>query len=234
MRSLYRTHADAHAAGLATGSLEALKWIALLLMLGDHVDVVLFDKQLPFLRELGRIAFPLFACVFGCNLARHNPQWRTTYRRVLRRLLLFGLLSLPFSVLAFRRWDLLPLNILFTFAIGLGLVWCIRRGDNVGALLGSLLFLGGGALVEFSWPGLVLVVAAWACFAYPGYASQAFALASTCALWFVNENFYALLAWPLIVGAHLLHVRLPRNRWLFYVFYPAHLALLAALRYLLR
>lgn len=233
MRSHSRQATEAPDAALSSGSLEALKWIALLAMLGDHVNSALFARQLPVLGELGRIAFPLFACVFGCNLARPDPEWRRTYRRVLKRLLLFGLLSLPFSVLAFARYDLLPLNILFTFAIGLGLVWCVRRGDSIGAMLGSVLFLGGGLLVEFSWPGLVLVVAAWTCFAYPGVASHAFVLACVCALWFVNGNFYALLAYPVIAGIALLPVGLPRNRWLFYVFYPAHLAMLAALRHLL-
>lgn len=231
MRSHGRRYAES-SIPLSSGSLEALKWIGLLAMLGDHVNVALFAHQFPVLSEVGRIAFPLFACVFGYNLARPDPAWRQTYARVLKRLLVFALLSLPFSVLAFARYDLLPLNILFAFATGLGLVWCIRRGDGMGALLGSVLFLAGGLLVEFSWPGLALVVAAWACFAYPGAASQAFALLAVCALWFVNANFHALLAYPVIAAVALLRIGLPRSRWLFYVFYPAHLAVLAALRHL--
>lgn len=217
---------------MRSGHAEALKWIALVAMLGDHIDAALFGRRLPVLGEVGRIAFPLFACVFGYNLARDLPDWRATYRRVLRRLLLFGLVSLPFSVLAFQRWDLRPLNILFTFAIGLGLVWCIRRNDIVAALIGSLLFLGGGLLVEFGWPGLLVVVAAWACFARPGAASQLAALAAVASLYFTNANLCALFAYPVIALVRLLDVELPRSRWLFYVFYPAHLAVLAALRYL--
>ena len=114
---------------LPPGALEALKWIGLAAMLGDHVDKALFDDGLAALSEIGRIAFPLFALVFGYNLARPDGDWADTYRRVLRRLLLFGIIALPFSVLAFERWDLLPLNILFTLALGLGLVWCIRRNE---------------------------------------------------------------------------------------------------------
>lgn len=224
---------DTPQAKLSTGALEALKYAALLCMLGDHVNLVLFGRDLPLLDELGRAAFPLFACVFGCNLARPDPAWTSTYRRILRRLLLFGLISMPFSVLAFDRWDLLPLNILFSFAAGLGLVWCLRRNDPVSALVGSVLFLGAGLLVEFYWPGLVLVVAAWACFAHPGVATQVFALVAASALWFVNGNFYALLAYPVVAAVARWSPRLPRNRWLFYAFYPAHLAVLAALRYLL-
>lgn len=216
---------------MRAGTLEALKWIGLAAMLGDHVDKALFDDALPVLSEIGRIAFPLFALVFGYNLARDNPRWQDTYRRVLRRLLLFGMLALPFSVLAFERWDLLPLNILFTLAVGLGLVWCIRRNDLPAALIASVLFLGGGVLVEFGWPGLLLIVGCWASFARPGPAAWFGAFASLALLYLVNVNFYALLAAPIAWAVARLDPDLPRRRWLFYVFYPAHLAVLAALKY---
>ena len=216
---------------MRSGTLEALKWIGVAAMLGDHVNKALFGGELPVLTEIGRIAFPLFALVFGYNLARGNPQWQLTYRRTLRRLLLFGVLAFPFIVLAFQRWDLLPLNILFTLAIGLALVWCIRRNDVTGALLGSVLFLGGGLLVEFYWPGLLLIVACWACFARPGVAAWLGAFASLALLTLVNGNAYALLAVPVAWIVAQLPIALPRHRWFFYAFYPAHLAVLAALRY---
>jgi hypothetical protein len=215
------------------GALEALKWIGLAAMLGDHVDKALFGDRFPGLSDAGRIAFPLFALVFGYNLARTDAHWPQTYRRVLVRLLLFGLVALPFSVLAFQRWDLLPLNILFTLALGLGLIWCIRRNDLVAALVAPVLFLGGGLLVEFSWPGLLLLVACWACFARPGAAAWLGALASLALLFLVNGNHYALLALPVAWAVVRFAPELPRHRWVFYVFYPAHLAALAALRYLL-
>lgn len=214
---------------MRSGTLEALKWIGLAAMLGDHVNKALFGDQLPVLSELGRIVFPLFALVFGYNLARDNAQWPQAYRRTLRRLLLFGVLAFPFSVLAFQRWSLVPINILFTLAIGLALVWCIRRNDVVGALLGSVLFLGGGLLVEFHWPGLLLVVACWACFARPAILAWLGVLGSLLLVCLVNGNLYALLALPVAWGVSRLDLHLPRNRWVFYVFYPAHLAVLALL-----
>lgn len=217
---------------MRSGTLEALKWIGLAAMLGDHVNTVVFGKSIPGLNEAGRIAFPLFALVFGYNLARENPLWMQAYRRSLVRLLGFGLLAFPFSVLAFQRWDLMPINILFTLAAGLGLVWCIRRNDIAGALIGSLLFLAGGALVEYYWPGLLLIVACWASFARPSLATRLGVLTSLTLLALVNWNFYALLALPVVWLASRLDLELPRNRWVFYVFYPAHLAVLAGLRYL--
>lgn len=224
---------DAVALPARSGTLEALKWIALICMLGDHIDAALFDRSLPFLGELGRIAFPLFAYVLGANLAREVPQWESMYRRIATRLLVFALVATPFSALAFARYDLLPLNVLFTLAASVGLVWCIRRNDVRAAIVGSLVFLGAGAVVEFWWAGLLLVVAAWAFHARPGAASYACALLALAGLWFVNQNFYALAAVPVVWLVGMIAPRVPRYRWAFYVFYPAHLAVLALLRHLL-
>lgn len=220
---------------MRSGTLEALKWIGLAAMLGDHVNKALFGNQLPWLSEAGRIAFPLFALVSGCNLARAGRTgmpggpdgWPAAYRRALWRLLGFGVVAFPFSVLAFQRWDLLPVNVLFTLAAGLGLVWCIRRNDIASALLASVLFLGGGLLVEFNWPGLLLIVACWACFAHPGFLAGLAALASLLLVCLVNGNLYALCAIPVAWGVARLDPVVARSRWAFYVFYPLHLAVLA-------
>lgn len=217
----------------STGTLEALKWIAVVLMLGDHVDAVLLDRTSPVLYELGRIAFPLFTYVFAVNLARPGTDWQATYRRVMRRLLLLALLSVPFSVLAFERYNLLPANILFTLAAGMALVWCIRRNDIPTALLGSATFLLSGALVEFYWPGLIVVVAFWVMCAYRGWAAYAFALASVALLCLLNQNLFAFLVFPVIALVAWWKPNVPRLRWAFYIFYPTHLALLAALRLLM-
>lgn len=213
-----------------SGTLEAVKWIGLAFMVGDHVNAVVFARELPVLTEAGRIAFPLFAWTLGVNLARPDPRWPQTYRRIVRRLLVFAIVSLPFSAIAFQRPGLLPLNILFSFAAACVLVGCIRRNDIPAALVGSVVFLGTGLLVEFSWPGLLLVVASWATVAYPGVASRTGLLAAMAALFFVNGNFYAMLAVPVVLAVSMARPRVPRLRWLFYAFYPAHLAVLALLR----
>ena len=46
---------------MTSGGREALKWIALVLMTGDHVARVFFGGYVPVVSELGRIAFPVFA-----------------------------------------------------------------------------------------------------------------------------------------------------------------------------
>ncbi|MFL7985039.1 TraX family protein, partial [Xanthomonas vasicola] len=79
---------------------EALKWIALVLMTGDHVAKVLFGGYVPVLSELGRIAFPVFALVMAYNLA----QPRADYAKSVLRLAGWGLLAQPFHAWAFGDW----------------------------------------------------------------------------------------------------------------------------------
>jgi hypothetical protein len=40
----------------------------------------------------------------------------------------------------------------------------------------------------------------------------------------INHNFYALLVIPLVYAAQFVDLPVPRYRHVFYVFYPAHLA----------
>jgi len=42
------------------GTIEAMKWLALLSITGDHVNKYLFNGTLPFLFEIARLAMPLF------------------------------------------------------------------------------------------------------------------------------------------------------------------------------
>jgi hypothetical protein len=62
---------------LANGSLEALKWLALLLMLGDHVNKYLLHDAVPVLFDAGRLVMPIFAVVLGYNLGRGSTKGYT-------------------------------------------------------------------------------------------------------------------------------------------------------------
>ncbi|MDX3998502.1 TraX family protein [Pseudomonas aeruginosa] len=84
---------------IADGSIEALKWIALLLMTGDHVNKYLFNGTLPYLFEAGRLAMPVFVFVLAYNLARPGMAGQGAYKRTMFRLGLFGLLAMPAFVM---------------------------------------------------------------------------------------------------------------------------------------
>lgn len=56
------------------GALESLKWLALGLMVIDHLNAYLWAWRYPPLYALGRLTFPLFAFVLAYNLARPGNE----------------------------------------------------------------------------------------------------------------------------------------------------------------
>src|SRR4051812_42258689 len=63
MRSLVKPAAPATAWSISDGSLEALKWVGLVLMTSDHVNKYLLQDASPTLYALGRMVMPLFGFV---------------------------------------------------------------------------------------------------------------------------------------------------------------------------
>lgn len=97
---------------LGSAQQTLLKVLAILLMLVDHANRLLWGSQ-PWLFTLGRVAFPLFAFLIAYNLAiRGVPA-----RRYALPLLLFGVISQGPAMLALSR-DPFPLNIFFTLLLG--------------------------------------------------------------------------------------------------------------------
>lgn len=224
---------------ITSGARELLKWIAVVLMTGDHVAKVLGNGYIPVVSELGRIAFPLFALVLAYNLAQPGAD----LLKSVRRLLLWGVIAQPAWGLAFGHW--LPFNVLFSFALAAAVIWSIQRHEWV--LLG-MCAVAAPALVEYNWTGLILVVAAWWLFTSP--AAQQRPLAASTQdlreararrgariallvlafgpLCWLNGNGWALLALPIVALLAKRSVPVPRTRWAFYLYYVGHLALLAA------
>lgn len=229
--------AHAHNAGplrivIPDSAVEALKWLALALMTIDHINSYLLDRQVGWMYAMGRIAMPLFAAVLAWNLARPGTLERGVYPRTVKRLLLFGLLAMPPFVAGggtgSELW--LPLNILFLLAAATGYAWLIERGTPM-AKLGALgLFLFGGFLVEFHWAGLGLTIALWHYFRRPGWATASAVLFFWLSLFFINGNVWALLALPILLSARYWSLPVPRIRWAFYIYYPAHIAVLWAIQ----
>jgi hypothetical protein len=204
------------------GSLEMLKLLALGLMTLDHINTYLWQSQVPWAYNVGRMAMPIFGVVFALNLARPEALEPTVYLRLARRLFGFGVLaSVPYMAFNGPR----PLNILFTFLVASLVCFSLQRGGPWMAA-GLALFIVGGALVEYGWPGIAFVVAAWSCFRAPGAWRMVILALVWASLYVINRNQWALLAAPICFACMQLDVNLPRWRWLFYVYYPAHLAAL--------
>jgi hypothetical protein len=213
------------------GSLEALKWLALLSMTVDHVNKFLFNGTNDAAYGVGRVAMPLFVFVLAYNLARPGVLEHGGYPRAMRRLAAFGILAMPaFSLLGGLNTALRPLNIMFTLLIltaTLNLVECGTVANWAGAFF---VFLAGGANVEFWWPALTFGLAVWRYGKCPGVMPLTLSLTALLALWFVNGNLWALAVIPVVLLASRIDLRMPRVRWVFYVYYPLHLFALCLVR----
>jgi hypothetical protein len=206
-----------------------IKWLALILMVIDHIGFVVEAEPM---RIIGRFSFPLFSWVLAQNWKRREPNSST--KPLITRLMLFGIISqIPYVIL----FNKLNLNILISFALVvitftqihkaqgnrkiiimiLGLVAAQLWGVDYGwyAVACSLLMLNlkdkGNRIWWISW---ILINTIYA--ATSGYFLQVFATLT-----------------PLILAYHNpAKDRKPTaiEKRFFYYFYPIHLAGLAALR----
>ncbi len=211
---------------IADGTLEALKWLGLVLMTLDHVNKFLFAQQLPVIFEAGRVAMPLFGFVLAYNLARPEAQ-DGARTRTLKRTLVYGLLATPMFVLLVGWW---PLNILFTLLLSVSIIHLIDRGGAMNVASAAALFVIAGAFVEFWWFTVLYCVSAWAYCREATVGRLILWVSATAALAIVNGNQWALAALPLILLATRVALQVPRRQQVFYLYYPAHLAALLALQ----
>ena len=228
-----------------TGS--ALKWIAVLTMLIDHVGACILevfvmnaygtsplagrfgrDEILAWydfdvnLRLIGRIAFPLF-----CFLLVEGAVHTRNMRKYLLRMTLFALVSeVPFD-LAFYDTPFFPerQNVYLTLVLGLLAVWILKGWRQqlwrlpVGAILPAL---GAHVLsTDYGSVGVVLIVLMYL------LREQPWLRAAACVCLLVNFN---SLEWPVVFSFLLIALyngeRGRQPRYFFYGFYPVHLLVL--------
>jgi hypothetical protein len=219
---------------MAEGSLEAIKWTALVLMVLDHINKYLYAEKLPVIFQCGRIVMPMFGFVLAYNLARPNALATGVHGRMMYRLTLAGLAASPMFIIlnglyvtANPWW---PLNILFMLLLVVVLTYLIDRGGAKCCALAVALFLVGGAFVEYLWTGVLSCLGAWL-FCRDASASRLLLWSlGTLSLTLVNGNAWGLAAIPIVFVAGSMGFRLPRLTWVFYSFYPAHLLVLLGIR----
>jgi hypothetical protein len=220
---------------ISNGTIEALKWLALVLMIGDHINKYLLNDTVAWLYDAGRLTMPLFMFVLAYNLARPGALERGAYRRTLIRLAIFGALASPAFLglggLVNGWW---PLNILFTLFVLTATLRLIEVGDLKGYLAAGLMFSLGGSLVEFWWPAVAFGVAIWSYKKQPSLAALVLAVSSCAALTYINNCQWALASLVVIACARLVNFPNYRAQWFFYAFYPAHLTLIWLARIPLR
>jgi hypothetical protein len=223
---------------IADGSLEALKWLALVLMTLDHINKYLLHAQMGWMFSAGRVVMPIFSFVLAYNLARperqaaaagdalavglsdQRSQRPSAARRTAFRLALFGLCATPMSWALIGPW---PLNVFFMLASAAGVIALLQRGARKTAWV---LGLFSGLWVEFWWPAIGATVAAWHFCKTGSRTAVVVWLACLWSLTLINGNLWALAAVPLIGAASRFSLSMPRAKWWFYAYYPAHLLVL--------
>jgi hypothetical protein len=207
------------------GAIELLKWFAFLAMIGDHVNVYLFDRELPYLFEFGRLAMPIFAIVLGYNLSRLGFYENNGYWRVIYRLLLSGLVSVPIILmLRHAGWsDILPLNIMFLLLISTMICLLIEGGGWSGWVMAVLFGGVTGFFVEYDLSGIALCVGSWLYFRTGNWSSLLLALLGLLGVSSFNGNVWAFTSIPILAIATRGNLRFPRIGHVFYWLFPLHL-----------
>ncbi len=216
---------------LSDGAVQAMKWLGLILMTADHAQKYGLMPAIAGVYEAGRVAFPLFGFVLAYNLARAPRGNHAVYLRVLTRLLVCGALaSIPFIALGGLGFGWWPLNCMFTLAVAVCIMYVIESRRPFWNIKATSVFLLGGALVEFWWPGVALCVGAWWYCKHPTGGALFLWLAGTACLTLINGNWWACASFVVLVGmASVVRIEIPRASRFFYVYYPAHLAALLLL-----
>lgn len=220
---------------------NTLKIIAVLTMLIDHVGASLVwqlvEQQDTIyiiyrgMRYIGRIAFPIY-CFFIVEGLLHTRS----VKKYMARLLVFALISeLPFDYALMGEFTMKYQNVFFTLALGLGCIWGFqvleeKMQEGFGQILLKLAVLvvtyGAAELMHTDYGGFGVAIIAvlyllrknklMQC----GAGAIGFSWELTAPLSFVLLYYYN--------GEKGKQV----NKYLFYGFYPVHLAVLAAVRLL--
>ncbi len=222
---------------------DFLKLIAIIAMLLDHVGNVFFP-QYPVFRWIGRIAFPIFCyCMTVGLLYTHD------IKKYLTRLGIFAIISQPFWILAFNPDDvwgnLTNWNIFFTLFLSLLSLWAFQEKKWWLFALGVVALALGG--FDYNYNGLVMMLIFLLCRNKPGLGALLYFLTWIPALWggdiadprcpviaghAINWTIFGLGAMPFIFLNTHTNLRVPK--WFFYGFYPAHLAAIALVRFLMK
>ncbi|HSE29411.1 MAG TPA: TraX family protein [Candidatus Saccharimonadales bacterium] len=213
-----------------------LKVIAVVTMLVDHIGFLIFPDQL-WLREIGRLALPLFAFLLAQGLLKTS-----SVKNYLLRLMVFALISqIPYSLASYLTGNnIANLNIFFLLALGLGALYLTQRYKNILVKIIIILLAGAFATltnIDYGAYGIWMIASCFVILFKPILGG----------FLFVGTSMFNALMVPLQVGLIQLYsiIALPLmycyngkqgikiSKWWFYWFYPAHLLILCGLHVLL-
>lgn len=225
-----------------------LKLVAMISMLIDHTGKMFFS-QYRIMRIIGRLAFPLYAYCIAVGGVYSKNKLKYLSRILLMGLISqpFYAVALAHTVPAMYavRFADNPLgavmnfyvqswavpNIMLTLALGLMLIWSLREGQYVCALSVALLVWKAQNAVNYGWRGVALIALFYLTISHWWVSLP---VMSAYMLWWGSQGasyhmfgasfgiqMFAILALPLVYIPTWSKLRI--NKWVYYLFYPAHL-----------
>lgn len=231
---------------------NALKLIAALSMTIDHIGVVFFPRT-AWLRIVGRLAFPIFAFMIaeGCRYTRSRVRYFFT---------IFALAAVCQGVYWFAAGDTY-LSVLVTFSLAILVIYALQSckealavGHRPRTVLSATALIGAVALVWYLNQILTIDYGFWGCmlpvFAstlqprrdgrwkpLPWMGNRTHVLCLGAGLLCLYQSLGGLQIWSVLSLPLLLCYSGNRGKgdlkYFFYIFYPAHLAILQGLAWLL-
>ena len=223
-----------------------LKIIAMISMLFDHVGLMLFPQVGAF-RIVGRLAFPIFAYMIaeGCRYTRNRARY----------LLMIAVMALLFQAVYFVTMQSAGLalyqGILVTFSLSIGCIYAIdwhkQKKSELSfivmlAVLATVFFLAvilpkklvwQGFAIDYGIFGILLPILVYYA---PGKLTKlfsvAFSIVGLALTLGVDIAWYALLTIPLLALYNGERGKY-KMKYVFYIFYPAHLVLIYAIAFLM-
>jgi len=213
----------------------ALKMIAIITMLIDHIGAVLLspDMQIYWVfRGIGRLAFPIF--VFLLVEGFYHTK---DVKKYLIRMGVFALISeIPFDLAFYNiksmKSILIHQNVFFTLFLGLLLITIMSKIEKkfekqiiVSNVLDALVVMAIGAIAfllktDYDIIGILMIVAFYL---YRGN-RMLLTLSLFVITGFLGNDMFLALATISMIFIGLYNGKKGRNvKYLFYIFYPAHL-----------
>jgi len=225
-----------------------LKLVAMISMLIDHTGKMFFP-QYRIMRIIGRLAFPLYAYCIAVGGVYSKNKLKYLSRILLMGLISqpFYAVALAHTVPAMYavRFTDNPLgavmnfyvqswavpNIMLTLALGLMLIWSLREGQYICALSVALFVWKAQNAINYGWRGVALIALFYLTISHWWVSLP---VMSAYMLWWGFQGasyhmfgasfgiqMFAILALPLVYIPTW--SKLKFNKWVYYLFYPAHL-----------
>lgn len=212
-----------------------LKLIACLSMFIDHLGAVCFSGMMGF-RIIGRLAFPIY-----CFLLVEGAVHTRNMKKYILRMGIFALISeVPFDLAFYHRLVYTGhQNVFFTLGLGLLAIWFlehpIEQLDIPDVLYKLLVIIAVGLIAEFFNTDYGFTGIAVICIFYylRGQPQLKYPIAAILLAAMGGVEFYAVLALiPILLYNGQRGRQTKVMQYGFYIFYPAHLLLIAALYHL--